>query len=102
MRGGFSIENQSVSFPSFALQLFLLLDHHSDGQLSRRFLAGSSMCWRNVRGDPVDQERTIARAIGASVNYFDTAVRKKKPRFARPFSFEEQGSDRSSGLFVAM
>jgi hypothetical protein len=77
MRGGFSIENQSVSFPSFALQLFLLLDHHSDGQLSRRFLAGSSMCWRNVRGDPVDQERTIARAIGASVNYFDTAVRKK-------------------------
>jgi aryl-alcohol dehydrogenase-like predicted oxidoreductase len=27
-----------------------------------------------VRGDPVDQERTIARAIGAGVNYFDTAV----------------------------
>jgi L-galactose dehydrogenase/L-glyceraldehyde 3-phosphate reductase len=28
-----------------------------------------------VRGDPMDQERTIARAIGAGVNYFDTAVR---------------------------
>ena len=27
-----------------------------------------------VRGDPLDQERTIARAIAASVNYFDTAV----------------------------
>jgi aryl-alcohol dehydrogenase-like predicted oxidoreductase len=27
-----------------------------------------------VRGDPTDQERTIARAIGAGVNYFDTAV----------------------------
>jgi len=27
-----------------------------------------------VRGDPADQERTIARAIGAGVNYLDTAV----------------------------
>jgi aryl-alcohol dehydrogenase-like predicted oxidoreductase len=27
-----------------------------------------------VRGDPLDQERTIARAVGAGVNYFDTAV----------------------------
>ncbi len=27
-----------------------------------------------VRGDPRDQERTITRAIGAGVNYFDTAV----------------------------
>ena len=27
-----------------------------------------------VRGDPVDQERAIARAIAAGVNYFDTAV----------------------------
>jgi aryl-alcohol dehydrogenase-like predicted oxidoreductase len=27
-----------------------------------------------VRGDPRDQERTIARAIAAGVNYFDTAV----------------------------
>jgi aryl-alcohol dehydrogenase-like predicted oxidoreductase len=27
-----------------------------------------------VRGDPVDQERTIARATAAGVNYFDTAV----------------------------
>jgi aryl-alcohol dehydrogenase-like predicted oxidoreductase len=27
-----------------------------------------------VRGDPLDQERTTARAITAGVNYFDTAV----------------------------
>ena len=27
-----------------------------------------------VRGDPLDQERTIARAISAGVNYFDTPV----------------------------
>src|ERR1700744_594167 len=27
-----------------------------------------------VRGDPDDQERTVARAIEAGVNYFDTAV----------------------------
>jgi aryl-alcohol dehydrogenase-like predicted oxidoreductase len=27
-----------------------------------------------VRGDPSDQERTIARALAAGVNYFDTAV----------------------------
>src|SRR5262249_820786 len=27
-----------------------------------------------VRGDPIEQERTIARAIAAGVNYFDTAV----------------------------
>src|ERR1700736_1564869 len=27
-----------------------------------------------VRGDPADQERTIARAVAAGVNYFDTAV----------------------------
>lgn len=27
-----------------------------------------------VRGDPADQERTIARAIATGVNYFDTAV----------------------------
>jgi predicted aldo/keto reductase-like oxidoreductase len=27
-----------------------------------------------VRGDPLDQERTMARAIGAGVNYFATAV----------------------------
>src|SRR3569833_1768554 len=27
-----------------------------------------------VRGDATDQERTVARAIDAGVNYFDTAV----------------------------
>jgi aryl-alcohol dehydrogenase-like predicted oxidoreductase len=27
-----------------------------------------------VRGDPADQERAVARALEAGVNYFDTAV----------------------------
>src|SRR3978361_1771600 len=27
-----------------------------------------------VRGDPAEQERTVARALAAGVNYFDTAV----------------------------
>jgi predicted aldo/keto reductase-like oxidoreductase len=42
-----------------------------------------------VRGDPADQERTIARAIAAGVNYFDTAVQygngesEPGPRFAK-------------------
>jgi aryl-alcohol dehydrogenase-like predicted oxidoreductase len=27
-----------------------------------------------IPGDPLDQERNIARAITAGVNYFDTAV----------------------------
>ena len=27
-----------------------------------------------VRGDPLDQERAVARAIAVGVNYFDTAV----------------------------
>jgi len=31
-----------------------------------------------VRGDPADQERTVARAIAAGVNYFDTAVQYAK------------------------
>src|SRR5262249_14277786 len=31
-----------------------------------------------VRGDALDQERTVARAIAASVNYFDTAVQYGK------------------------
>jgi L-galactose dehydrogenase/L-glyceraldehyde 3-phosphate reductase len=29
-----------------------------------------------VRGDPADQERAIARALEAGVNYFDTAVQE--------------------------
>jgi L-galactose dehydrogenase/L-glyceraldehyde 3-phosphate reductase len=29
-----------------------------------------------VRGNPLDQERTIAHAIAAGVNYFDTAVQR--------------------------
>jgi aryl-alcohol dehydrogenase-like predicted oxidoreductase len=27
-----------------------------------------------MRGDPADQERAVARAIAAGVNYFDTTV----------------------------
>ena len=44
-----------------------------------------------VRGDAADQERTVARAIAAGVNYFDTAVLVRRwrvgkeswPRFAK-------------------
>src|SRR4051812_49975763 len=36
-----------------------------------------------VRGDPADQERTIARALEAGVNYFDTAVQDWEGAFAR-------------------
>jgi aryl-alcohol dehydrogenase-like predicted oxidoreductase len=44
-----------------------------------------------VRGDALDQERTVARAIAAGVNYFDTAVQygngeseKNRPRPTQP------------------
>jgi len=36
-----------------------------------------------VRGDPGDQERTIARAIAAGVNYFDTAVAVRRWRIGK-------------------
>ena len=36
-----------------------------------------------VRGDPLDQERTIARAITAGVNYFDTAVQYGNGEFEK-------------------
>jgi aryl-alcohol dehydrogenase-like predicted oxidoreductase len=36
-----------------------------------------------VRGDPSDQERTIARAIAAGVNYFDTAVQYGNGRIGK-------------------
>jgi aryl-alcohol dehydrogenase-like predicted oxidoreductase len=32
-----------------------------------------------VRADPIDQERTIARAFAAGVNYFDTAAQYGMP-----------------------
>ncbi len=42
-----------------------------------RFCAGLRLRrgrWTDVHGDPLDQERTVASAIAAGVNYFDTAV----------------------------
>lgn len=36
-----------------------------------------------VRGDPADQERTMARAIEAGVNYFDTAVQYGNGEFEK-------------------
>ena len=36
-----------------------------------------------VRGDALDQERTIARAIAAGVNYFDTAVQYGDGKFEK-------------------
>src|SRR3954464_2818756 len=43
-------------------------------QLSVLGLACGAVGGLMVRGDPADQERTIARAIAAGVNYFATAV----------------------------
>src|SRR5215475_7757455 len=43
-------------------------------QLSVRGFGCGAVGGLMVRGDPLDQERTIARAIAAGVNYFDTAV----------------------------
>jgi aryl-alcohol dehydrogenase-like predicted oxidoreductase len=43
-------------------------------QLSVLGFGCGALCGLMVRGDPFDQERTIARAIAAGVNYFDTAV----------------------------
>jgi aryl-alcohol dehydrogenase-like predicted oxidoreductase len=54
-------------------------------------LACGSVGGLMVRGDPVDQERAIARALEAGVNYFDTAVQygdgvgtKPRPRPKKP------------------
>src|SRR5260370_37173788 len=43
-------------------------------QLSVRGFGCGAVGGLVVRGDPLDQERTVARAIDAGVNYFDTAV----------------------------
>jgi aryl-alcohol dehydrogenase-like predicted oxidoreductase len=43
-------------------------------QLSALGLGCGAVGGLMVRGDPADQERTVARAIAAGVNYFDTAV----------------------------
>src|SRR4029077_17135891 len=40
----------------------------------RRAVGGGGVGGLVVRGEPRDQEHTIARAIAAGVNYFDTAV----------------------------
>jgi predicted aldo/keto reductase-like oxidoreductase len=53
-----------------------------------------------VRGDPLDQERTIARAIAAGVNYFDTRL---APSLSLLASFLRQvaspnGSSRAASL----
>ncbi|MGZ5843343.1 MAG: aldo/keto reductase [Xanthobacteraceae bacterium] len=46
----------------------------TDMQLSVLGFGGGAVGGLMVRGDPLDQERTVARAIAAGVNYFDTAV----------------------------
>ena len=69
-----------------------------------------------VRGDPRDQERTIARAIDVGVNYFDTAVqygngeseknlgrihRRRRNRCASPSDRQPGLRQRSGGLQYA-
>src|SRR5947199_9541331 len=55
-----------------AMQLRVL--GHTGMQLSVLAFACGAVGGFMVRGDPADQERTIAGAIAAGVNYFDTAV----------------------------
>jgi aryl-alcohol dehydrogenase-like predicted oxidoreductase len=47
---------------------------HTGMQLSTLGFGCGAVGGFMVRGDPADQERTVARAIAAGVNYFDTAV----------------------------
>ena len=49
-----------------------------------------------VRGNPLDQERTIARAIASGVNYFDTAVQygNGESQRIRPHSAKAQTGQR--------
>ena len=57
-----------------------------------------------VRGDALDQERTIARAIAAGVNYFDTAVQygngESEKNLGRVLQ-EPQGYRTSKGQWVS-
>ena len=59
-----------------------------------------------VRGDPLDQERTIASAIAAGVNYFDTAVQygdgELEKNWARPTYFlysQSPGNGNKKSIF---
>src|SRR5216684_106245 len=61
---------QSVGGTSMQLRLF----GRTGMQLSVLGFGCGAVGGFMVRGDPADQERIIARAIAAGVNYFDTAV----------------------------
>ena len=55
-----------------------MMDTHAFGRSGMRFSILGFGCGAvgglMVRGDPADQERAVARALDAGINYFDTAV----------------------------
>src|SRR5919108_5469635 len=61
---------QSVGGTTMEMRVFV----RTEMQLSVLGFGCGAVGGLMVRGDPLDQERTIARAIAAGVNYFDTAV----------------------------
>jgi len=75
-----------------AMQLRVFWAHRNGSSRCSAFGCGRRRRYLMVRGEPADQERTVARAIAAGVNYFDTrgAVRGRWrigkatwPRFGR-------------------
>src|ERR1700744_4124933 len=67
-----SISDNSTSAGGIEMQLRVF--GRTGMQVSVRGFGCGAVGGLMVRGDPADQERTIARAIAAGVNYFDTAV----------------------------
>src|SRR5258705_16919 len=69
-RGANRVYHWRVGGTAMELRVF----GHTGMQLSVLGFGCGAVGGLMVRGDPADQKRTIARAIAAGVNYFDTAV----------------------------
>jgi aryl-alcohol dehydrogenase-like predicted oxidoreductase len=65
---------QQISAASGGTAMQLRVFGRSGMQLSVLGFGCGAVGGLMVRGDPADQERTVAQAIDAGVNYFDTAV----------------------------
>jgi aryl-alcohol dehydrogenase-like predicted oxidoreductase len=72
MPGGYSIADTARAGGGTAMEMRVF--GRTGMQLSVLGFGCGAVGGLMVRGDPLDQERTIARAIAACVNYFDTAV----------------------------
>src|SRR5260370_12684908 len=69
-RGANRVYHWRVGGTAMELRVFV----HTGMQLSVLGFGCRAVGGLMVRGYPTDQERTVARAIAAGVNYFDTAV----------------------------